>query len=46
MVSISCQQVKTIDYESSGVKLIERAPPKAVSEALVKVRLLVAEEEN
>lgn len=39
---VLCQQIKVIDYDERGIKFIEEAPEKVVSEALAKVRLLVS----
>lgn len=39
---VLCQQVKTIDYETRGVRLIEPAPSHVVNEALARVRALVS----
>ena len=40
--AILCQQVKTIDYESRGVKFIEKAPKSITDDVLAKVRILVS----
>ena len=39
--AVLCQQVRTIDYQVRGVKLIERAPPAILADVLAKVRVLV-----
>ncbi|TRY29783.1 type II toxin-antitoxin system PemK/MazF family toxin [Aliiglaciecola sp. M165] len=39
---VLCQQVKTIDYETRGVRYIESAPHHLVNEALARVRALVS----
>ncbi|MCP4232689.1 MAG: mRNA-degrading endonuclease [Aestuariibacter sp.] len=39
---VLCQQVKTIDFESRGVELIEVAPASITNEVLAKVRVLVS----
>ena len=39
---VLCQQVKTIDYESRGVKFIEKAPQNVIIDALARVRALVS----
>ena len=39
---VSCQQVKTIDYDSRGIVFIEKAPQNVVEEALARVRALVS----
>jgi mRNA interferase MazF len=38
---VLCQQVRTIDYESRGIKFIEKAPKSVVDDALARVRVLV-----
>lgn len=39
---VLCQQVRTIDFDSRGVKFIEKAPASITSEVLAKVRVLVS----
>jgi len=38
---VLCHQIKVIDYEARGVRLIEQAPGAIVADVLAKVRLLV-----
>ncbi|MBJ7266366.1 type II toxin-antitoxin system PemK/MazF family toxin [Idiomarina abyssalis] len=38
---VLCQQVRTIDYQSRGVKFIEKAPQSVINDALARVRVLV-----
>jgi mRNA interferase MazF len=38
---VLCQQVRTIDYESRGIKFIEKAPKNIVDDALARVQVLV-----
>jgi mRNA interferase MazF len=38
---VLCQQVRTIDYKSRGIKFIEKAPKSVVDDALARVRVLV-----
>ena len=39
---VLCQQVKTIDHESRGVRFIEKAPLNVIEDALARVRALVS----
>ncbi len=39
---VLCQQVRTIDFDSRGVKFIEKAPASITHEVLAKVRVLVS----
>ncbi len=38
---ILCQQIKMIDFKARGVRLIEKAQPDVLADALAKVRVLV-----
>ena len=38
---ILCQQIKMIDFAARGVRLIEKARPDVLADALAKVRVLV-----
>ncbi len=38
---VLCQQIKMIDFEARGVRLIEQAQPGVLADALAKVRVLV-----
>lgn len=40
--AVLCQQVRTIDYESRGVKFAEKAPDEITLDVLAKVRVLVS----
>jgi mRNA interferase MazF len=42
MGAVLCQQVRTIDYQTRGVKFLEQAPPAIVADVLAKVRVLVS----
>jgi len=38
---VLCQQIKMIDYQARGVRLIEKSPPDVLADVLAKVRTLV-----
>ena len=39
---VLCHQVKTIDYNARGIRLIETAPEAIVQDVLAKVRVLIS----
>ena len=43
---VLCQQVKMIDCAARGIEFVEKAPERAVSEVLAKVRAIVSESNN
>ena len=40
---VLCQQVKMIDFRKRGIRFAETAPKNVISDALAKVRAIVAE---
>ena len=40
--AVLCHQIKMMDFNSRGIKFIERASDKTINDVLAKVRLLVA----
>jgi len=38
---VLCQQIKMIDYQARGVRLIEKAHPDVLADALAKIRVLI-----
>jgi mRNA interferase MazF len=40
---VLCQQIKMLDFKERGIQFVEKAPEEIVSQALAKIRAIVAE---